>query len=172
MNTSLQLMYLEDLEDLGIMKMGHQKKILMSIERIKDVTSGRMDTSRLSGVSEWPQPIEYVTITWRSLASVTHPVPPPDGPYHAFTSLRPSPPPRKTYTLLAGPAEEQSDEDAGATALFSAPSIEDMHDPFVIVCILSFMFLSEMIRILKFHSHLLLQLLQPFGRIFGFKQLI
>ncbi|KFB39344.1 hypothetical protein ZHAS_00006802 [Anopheles sinensis] len=61
--TDVTVLEWEDLEDLGIMKMGHQKKILMGIERIKD---------------------------------------------------------------------EQSDEDAGATTLISAPSIEDMHDPCVL----------------------------------------
>ncbi|EDO64477.2 AGAP000961-PA [Anopheles gambiae str. PEST] len=32
----------EDLEDIGIVKLGHQKKILLAIKRVKDIISGKM----------------------------------------------------------------------------------------------------------------------------------
>jgi len=31
----------EDLEDIGIVKLGHQKKILLAIKRVKDIISGK-----------------------------------------------------------------------------------------------------------------------------------
>lgn len=31
----------EDLEDIGIVKLGHQKKILLAIKRVKDVRAGK-----------------------------------------------------------------------------------------------------------------------------------
>lgn len=32
----------EDLEDIGIVKLGHQKKILLAIKRVKDILSGKV----------------------------------------------------------------------------------------------------------------------------------
>lgn len=32
----------EDLEDIGIIKLGHQKKILLAIKRVKDIISGKV----------------------------------------------------------------------------------------------------------------------------------
>jgi hypothetical protein len=32
----------EDLEDIGIVKLGHQKKILLAIKRVKDVLNGKV----------------------------------------------------------------------------------------------------------------------------------
>jgi hypothetical protein len=32
----------EDLEDIGIVKLGHQKKILLAIKRVKDIISGKV----------------------------------------------------------------------------------------------------------------------------------
>lgn len=31
----------EDMEDIGIVKLGHQKKLLLAIKRIKDILSGK-----------------------------------------------------------------------------------------------------------------------------------
>ena len=31
----------EDLEDIGIVKLGHQKKIMLAIKRVKDINSGK-----------------------------------------------------------------------------------------------------------------------------------
>lgn len=31
----------EDMEDIGIVKLGHQKKLLLAIKRIKDIHSGK-----------------------------------------------------------------------------------------------------------------------------------
>lgn len=31
----------EDLEDIGIVKLGHQKKILLAIKRVKDIVNGK-----------------------------------------------------------------------------------------------------------------------------------
>lgn len=31
----------EDMEDIGIVKLGHQKKLLLAIKRIKDIMSGK-----------------------------------------------------------------------------------------------------------------------------------
>lgn len=31
----------EDMEDIGIVKLGHQKKLLLAIKRIKDIVSGK-----------------------------------------------------------------------------------------------------------------------------------
>ncbi|KAJ8898041.1 hypothetical protein PR048_003401 [Dryococelus australis] len=35
----------EDLEDIGIVKLGHQKKILLAIKRVKDIQSGKRFSS-------------------------------------------------------------------------------------------------------------------------------
>jgi hypothetical protein len=32
----------EDLEDIGIVKLGHQKKLLLAIKRVKDIVSGKV----------------------------------------------------------------------------------------------------------------------------------
>lgn len=32
----------EDLEDIGIVKLGHQKKILLAIKRVKDILNGKV----------------------------------------------------------------------------------------------------------------------------------
>lgn len=32
----------DDLEDIGIVKLGHQKKILLAIKRVKDIISGKL----------------------------------------------------------------------------------------------------------------------------------
>lgn len=32
----------EDLEDIGIVKLGHQKKLLLAIKRVKDIISGKV----------------------------------------------------------------------------------------------------------------------------------
>lgn len=32
----------EDLEDIGIIKLGHQKKILLAIKRVKDILNGKV----------------------------------------------------------------------------------------------------------------------------------
>lgn len=31
----------EDMEDIGIVKLGHQKKLLLAIKRVKDIVSGK-----------------------------------------------------------------------------------------------------------------------------------
>lgn len=31
----------EDMEDIGIVKLGHQKKLLLAIKRVKDICSGK-----------------------------------------------------------------------------------------------------------------------------------
>lgn len=31
----------EDMEDIGIVKLGHQKKLLLAIKRVKDIMSGK-----------------------------------------------------------------------------------------------------------------------------------
>lgn len=38
----------EDMEDIGIVKLGHQKKILLAIKRIKDILSGKWIASGLA----------------------------------------------------------------------------------------------------------------------------
>lgn len=35
----------EDLEDAGIVRLGHQKKILLAIKRVKDIRAGKRSTS-------------------------------------------------------------------------------------------------------------------------------
>ncbi|XP_025837705.1 uncharacterized protein LOC108737168 isoform X2 [Agrilus planipennis] len=44
----------EDLEDIGIVKLGHQKKIMLAIKRVKDIRSGKrfnsMDNSRVQQI--------------------------------------------------------------------------------------------------------------------------
>lgn len=41
----------EDLEDIGIVKLGHQKKIILAIKRVKDIRAGKrfpsVDITRL-----------------------------------------------------------------------------------------------------------------------------
>uniref|UniRef100_A0A182JF16 SAM domain-containing protein n=1 Tax=Anopheles atroparvus TaxID=41427 RepID=A0A182JF16_ANOAO len=117
----------EDLEELGIVRLGHQKRLLLAIERIKDITSGRLASYTVSEEVAEPQPIEYVTISWRSVASVTHQLPPPDGPYNACTSFRSAPTPKGSYALLAdlgGPkAEEPSSSSAEEPTSSSAEEL-------------------------------------------------
>lgn len=38
----------EDMEDIGIVKLGHQKKLLLAIKRIKDILSGKWIASGLA----------------------------------------------------------------------------------------------------------------------------
>lgn len=43
----------EDLEDIGIVKLGHQKKILLAIKRVRDINSGKLmpNTLRPTGTN-------------------------------------------------------------------------------------------------------------------------
>lgn len=50
----------EDMEDIGIVKLGHQKKLLLAIKRIKDILSGKWIAP---GLANSPQ----VRITFISL---------------------------------------------------------------------------------------------------------
>lgn len=42
----------EDMEDIGIVKLGHQKKLLLAIKRIKDIMSGKWISP---GITHSPQ---------------------------------------------------------------------------------------------------------------------
>ncbi|XP_062539162.1 uncharacterized protein LOC134207464 [Armigeres subalbatus] len=47
----------EDLEDIGIVKLGHQKKILLAIKRVKDIISGKLGVPAYIGTAmPLPQP--------------------------------------------------------------------------------------------------------------------
>lgn len=41
----------EDMEDIGIFKLGHQKKILLAIKRVKDILSGKWPSAALISAS-------------------------------------------------------------------------------------------------------------------------
>ncbi|XP_049276941.1 uncharacterized protein LOC125760642 [Anopheles funestus] len=43
----------EDLEDIGIVKLGHQKKILLAIKRVKDIISGKMMGGSVAGLAAY-----------------------------------------------------------------------------------------------------------------------
>lgn len=49
----------EDMEDIGIVKLGHQKKLLLAIKRIKDIMSGKWISS---GITHSPQVSETITV--------------------------------------------------------------------------------------------------------------
>ncbi|XP_055610512.1 uncharacterized protein LOC129757344 [Uranotaenia lowii] len=46
----------EDLEDIGIVKLGHQKKILLAIKRVKDIISGKLGGPYVGPGVPLPQP--------------------------------------------------------------------------------------------------------------------
>uniref|UniRef100_A0A336M3Z6 CSON008316 protein n=1 Tax=Culicoides sonorensis TaxID=179676 RepID=A0A336M3Z6_CULSO len=45
----------EDLEDIGIIKLGHQKKILLAIKRVKDIVSGKVASPGITPHGQQPQ---------------------------------------------------------------------------------------------------------------------
>ncbi|XP_063705294.1 uncharacterized protein LOC134834512 isoform X1 [Culicoides brevitarsis] len=45
----------EDLEDIGIIKLGHQKKILLAIKRVKDIISGKVASPGITPHGQQPQ---------------------------------------------------------------------------------------------------------------------
>lgn len=47
----------EDMEDIGIVKLGHQKKLLLAIKRIKDILSGKWIAP---GIANSPQVISML----------------------------------------------------------------------------------------------------------------
>ncbi|XP_013143297.1 PREDICTED: caskin-2 isoform X1 [Papilio polytes] len=57
----------EDLEDMGIVRLGHQKKILLAIKRVKDIRAGKrsissqgsLDFTRLPGQDLYPRELHY-----------------------------------------------------------------------------------------------------------------
>lgn len=49
----------EDLEDIGIVKLGHQKKILLAIKRVKDIISGKWNPG---GANAYQQQVNYVLL--------------------------------------------------------------------------------------------------------------
>lgn len=54
----------EDLEEIGIIKLGHQKKILLAIKRVKDIISGKVVPCVNSGQSIMnlqPTPVAIAT---------------------------------------------------------------------------------------------------------------
>ncbi|KAH8277641.1 hypothetical protein KR018_002833 [Drosophila ironensis] len=52
----------EDLEDIGIVKLGHQKKILLAIKRVKDIISGKWNPG---GANAYQQQQEYQRKPWQ-----------------------------------------------------------------------------------------------------------
>lgn len=48
----------EDMEDIGIVKLGHQKKLLLAIKRIKDIMSGKWIAP---GITYSPQVSDVMT---------------------------------------------------------------------------------------------------------------
>ncbi|XP_072931799.1 uncharacterized protein ckn isoform X3 [Epargyreus clarus] len=57
----------EDLEDMGIVRLGHQKKILLAIKRVKDIRAGKrsissqgsLDFTRIQGQDLYPRELHY-----------------------------------------------------------------------------------------------------------------
>ncbi|XP_036342513.1 uncharacterized protein LOC118751806 isoform X4 [Rhagoletis pomonella] len=45
----------EDLEDIGIVKLGHQKKILLAIKRVKDIISGKWNPGGINAYQQQPR---------------------------------------------------------------------------------------------------------------------
>lgn len=43
----------EDLEDSGIVRLGHQKKILLAIKRVKDILSGKIQPVKVFAIVDY-----------------------------------------------------------------------------------------------------------------------
>lgn len=52
----------EDLEDIGIVKLGHQKKILLAIKRVKDIISGKWNPGGVNAYQQQVSVLKNVTV--------------------------------------------------------------------------------------------------------------
>lgn len=59
----------EDMEDIGIVKLGHQKKLLLAIKRIKDILSGKWTAP---GLANSPQVILNLNLKSIHESTLTH----------------------------------------------------------------------------------------------------
>lgn len=84
----------EDLEDIGIVKLGHQKKILLAIKRIKDILSGKFVATpnqfSASGGGGGGSAIKNGSIGYFSISSASVSPSPPSASVQPMFNFQPS----------------------------------------------------------------------------------
>ncbi|XP_061399907.1 uncharacterized protein LOC133335614 [Musca vetustissima] len=117
----------EDLEDIGIVKLGHQKKILLAIKRVKDIISGKWNPGGSNLYNQVNTPWQHLppTPTYLPTARVSW----DDSKIYANTSAMPD----TTYTCYNSSQECCNDNDVVLIKVRqprgkSLESLEDIHD--------------------------------------------
>jgi hypothetical protein len=80
----------DDLEDIGITRLGHQKRFMLGVKRLKDMKKGLYQANQNS-------PIQSPTVV---SSPNNHRLPPPSTPSRLNNDRRPSVPIRQTKSTL------------------------------------------------------------------------